>query len=398
MEVSYEELTSFSETLVKDRRIGCGITRLEVVKKSETIPISACAIQHRLPNLGYLNIHDLDLTREHPFLYRAPLFHSVRELRLHRLQSCQLSQLIRFINAFPSLAELELDFAFNNLEHHGQILPRSCRSEMRALTWLELDLKPGVSRLIDWFLVSEPFLAQLKTLILCAVDIPDEEEFASSFKGVERLLDRCHNSVEDFILHLEKVPMVECVSDLGGYTLSGPVHCSYISIVELDSFPNLKYLTYGTATKDVVLPYAIWQLGAITSKSNLIWVDFDMGLDHKNQPDAELCEKLDDLLIGGKFPWLRSVRLRRTISPKLFPRLDAAWQLEVLDQSFWLDPPVTANEEDSEVSGEGNKENDVEREESGGCIRDIVEGEDDGPDTTTMDDENLPLALPESDD
>ena len=48
--------------------------------------------------------------------------------------------------------------------------------------------------------------------------------------------------------------------------------------------------------------------------------------------------------------------------------------------------------------GEGNKKNDVEGEESDGCIRDTAEEEDDGPDTTTLDDENPPLALPESDD
>ena len=59
---------------------------------------------------------------------------------------------------------------------------------------------------------------------------------------------------------------------------------------------------------------------------------------------------------------------------------------------------VTADEDGSEVSGEGNKENDVEGEESGKHIRDIAEEDDDGPDTTTMDDENPPLALPESDD
>ena len=119
-------------------------------------------------------------------------------------------------------------------------------------------------------------------------------------------------------------------------------------------FPNLKYLTYGTATKDVVLPYAIRQLGAITSKYNLIRVDFDMRLDHKNQPDAELCKKLDDLLMGGKFSWVLSVRLRKTIPPKLFPQLNAAGRVRILRWSFWKDPPVTADEDGSEVSGEGN--------------------------------------------
>ena len=222
IEMPYEELPVFGGNLQDDRRIGSGITRLKVVKTSETMPISAFAIQHRLPNLEYLNIHYLDLTREHQFLYRAPLFRSVRKLKLYRLRSCDLSHLIRLINAFPSLSKLELEFSFDKLEFHGQILPKPCQSEARALTWLQLDLKPGVWRLIDWLIISEPFLAQLKTLVLCVWDVQDDEEFASSFIGVVRLLDRCCNSVEDFRLHLDKVPTVECVSDPGGYTLSGP--------------------------------------------------------------------------------------------------------------------------------------------------------------------------------
>ena len=166
----------------------------------------------------------------------------------------------------------------------------------------------------------------------------------------------------------------------------------------MQSFQNLNYLTYGTSTKDVVLPYAIRQLEAITSKSNLTQIHFDLSLDHKNQPDEELCKTLDDLLIGSKFPSLEWVGLRRNIPHELFPQLNAAGRLWVLPESFWNDPPVTADEDGSEVSGEGNKENEVEGEESGKHIRDIAEENDDGPDTITMDDENPPLGLPESDD
>ena len=138
------------------------------------------------------------------------------------------------------------------------------------------------------------------------------------------------------------------------------IRFSYISIVELGSFPNLKYLTYGSYVKDAVLPYAIRQLGAITSRSNLIQVDFDLSLDYKNKPDEELCKTLDDLLTGPTFPSLQIVGLRRTIHPELFPQLNAAGRLMVLDQSFWLDPPVTADELGSDGSGEGNNKNDVE--------------------------------------
>ena len=181
----------------------------------KTTQISPFVLRHHLPNLHYLNIQKLDLTREHQLFYRAPFFRSVHRLTLYRLQSCPLSQLIRFINSFPTLSSLALSFAFKELKHEGQILPKPSHAGTRFLTSLELDLKPGVSRLIDWFLRARPFLMQLKTLVLSVSNIEDRSEFRSSFKGVERLLDYCRASLESFKLDLRRVPIVRDVSDLG---------------------------------------------------------------------------------------------------------------------------------------------------------------------------------------
>ena len=89
------------------------------------------------------------------------------------------------------------------------------------------------------------------------------------------------------------------------------------------------------------------------------------------------------------------VGLRRNIPHELFPQLNAAGRLVVLDWSFWKDPPVAADEGGSDVSGEGNNENDAEGEESAEHIRDTAEEENDEPDITTKD-EKSPLALLES--
>ena len=68
----------------------------------------------------------------------------------------------------------------------------------------------------------------------------------------------------------------------------------------------------------------------------------------------------------------------------------------VLDQSFWLDPPVTADELGSDGSGEGNNKNDLEGGEGGEHIRDTAAEENDGSDITSTDDEHPPLASPEN--
>ena len=192
--------------------------------KSKTRSISFFAIRHQLPNLTYLNIHDLDLTREHQWLHRAPFFRTVQRLRLYRLQTCHLSQLIRLINSFPSLSRLDVYLDFDKLENKGRIIPRPFRTDTKSLTWLQLDLKLGVSRLINWFLRTRQLLSRLRTLVLYGWNMSNEAEFRASFEGVGRLLDYCRDTVTDFRLHLNRVPILEDICDLSKYiTYPSPI-------------------------------------------------------------------------------------------------------------------------------------------------------------------------------
>ena len=177
--------------------------------------ISFFAIRHRLPNLIYLNMSQLDLTREHRWLHRAPLFRSVQRLKLSSLQNCQLSQLILFINAFPSLTRLDIGFGSTRLEHKDQILPKPFRNDTRSLKWLDVELIPGSSKLIEWLFKAKSLSSQLTTLILYVDDHEDEVKLISSFNGVKELLHSCRNSIEDLRLYLDRVAVVEVVSDLG---------------------------------------------------------------------------------------------------------------------------------------------------------------------------------------
>ena len=187
--------------------------------------ISLFAIRHQLPNLIYLSIHQLDLAREHRWLHRAPLFHSVQRLELFPLQNCQLSQLVLFINAFPSLTRLDINFGFTELEHKGQILPKPFRNNTRSLKWLDVELIPGSSKLIEWLFKAKSLSPQLTTLILTAYDLEDETKVISSFIGVKELLYSCRDSIEDLRLHLDRVSMVESVSDIGQGILFIPEPC-----------------------------------------------------------------------------------------------------------------------------------------------------------------------------
>ena len=298
---------------------------------------SLFATRHRLSHLIYLQLGRLDLAREHRWLHRAPLFRSVQRLRLFQLQNCQLSPLILFVNSFPSLTRLDVDFDFTELVHKGQILPKPFRNNTRSLKWLDVHLIPGSSRLIEWLFEGKSLSSQLTTLVLYAHNLEDEARLMSSFNGVKELLYSCRDSIEDLRLHLASVPMVESVSDIGQDIPFIPELCSYASLVRLDSLPKLRSLTYGSPNKGFVLPYAARQLGTI-ARHELVTVTFDIRLgSNESRSDAALCGSIDDLLSGGKFPSLENVFLHRSIAAILFPKLcnNGLLQTLRLEDSYW---------------------------------------------------------------
>ena len=208
-----EKLPSLSGVLRRNGPLSSHITGITITRKSEVLPISPFAVIHQLPKLSYLSIDQLDLAREHRWLDRAPFFHSVRTLHLCFRQSCQLSQLIRFIDTFSCLSSLKLAFNYNNLEYNGGILCKPSYINTRFITSLKLDITPGVSRLIDWFLKARPLLACLKSAILYLSNLRCEPEFRSGCEGVRKILACCYASIEDLRLYVDVVPRMETAFD-----------------------------------------------------------------------------------------------------------------------------------------------------------------------------------------
>ena len=130
-----------------------------------TTSISAFFIESKFKNLRFLALSFLDLANEHVLITRGPLSHSVTELRLWDLHSCTVSGLLRFLNSFHSLSDLDISFR-GLLPHTGQILPRPHPIPSRSLKTLSLGVVPGVGKVIDWYIREGYFLASLKKLQL----------------------------------------------------------------------------------------------------------------------------------------------------------------------------------------------------------------------------------------
>ncbi|KAK7684913.1 hypothetical protein QCA50_011747 [Cerrena zonata] len=278
----------------------------------QKVPISSFLISYRLQNLSTLCINHLHLAQEHTLLFRAPLFHTVQYLYLDDLEECKVSQLIRFINSFHSLISLDLWFGFEILEHNGQILPRPSYISSCSLTFLYLQLIPGVSRLLDWCLKAGSFFTHIKKLTLYCYDYSDKSKFISCFRGVGALLQHCSATIEDLTLTLEQVPMVNEVSDL----------------FHLESFPKLQRLSYRGLQDDAMFKYAERQLSAVSSKSGIVEVQLYIRMD-KYEPVRGICRSIDSTLTTDRFPSLHKVKLYKKIPFDHFPNLQQQKKLEV---------------------------------------------------------------------
>ncbi|KAK7683428.1 hypothetical protein QCA50_013259 [Cerrena zonata] len=279
----------------------------------QKVPISSFLISYRLQNLSTLCINHLHLAQEHTLLFRAPLFHTVQYLHLDDLEECKVSQLIRFINPFHSLISLDLLFAFEILEHNGQILPRPSHLSSCSLTSLNLHLIPGVSILLDWCLKAGSFFTHIKKLALHYYGHKDKSEFISCFRGVGALLQHCSATIEDLTLSLDQVPMVNEVSDL----------------FHLESFPKLQRLSYQLSGGDTIFKYAERQFSAVSSKSGISEVQLDIYI-NKYEPVKDICSSIDSTLTSDKFSFLHKVKLYQDIPFDYFSNLQQQDKLEVV--------------------------------------------------------------------
>ena len=118
------------------------------------------------------------------------------DLTLTGLHSCPVSNLLRFLNSFRSLAYLDVDFSNPYLlSHTGQVFPRPQPIASRSLKNLTLGVVPGVGKLIEWYIRQGHFLASLKELWLSWSESREEDNV--HFEVPISLLRQCVDTLED---------------------------------------------------------------------------------------------------------------------------------------------------------------------------------------------------------
>lgn len=211
--LSSQYLPTFERALRNDRHL-LSLTNVLNIYCDPLLPISSLLVTHRFQNLKILTARRLNLAREHTWLSRPQLSHSIVELYLWEVRDRKVSRLIRFINSFHSLEVLTIFFASTSLEYTGQILPKPAHIPTRCRQNLILDLVPGVSTLIGWLLKAGSYLTYTEHLSLTCKGFRDKTKFRSCFEGVEELLHHCSATVEHLGVDLIRVPMVDEISDL----------------------------------------------------------------------------------------------------------------------------------------------------------------------------------------
>ena len=104
--ISGDHIPKLQTTLRNNSSLSLSSTKVIKVECG-TKPVSAFFLEPTLQNLTVLELDYLDLTKEHSLIMRGPLARSVTDLTLWELHSCPVSNLLRFLNSFHSLAYLD---------------------------------------------------------------------------------------------------------------------------------------------------------------------------------------------------------------------------------------------------------------------------------------------------
>ena len=198
VEVSCNELAYFGGILRRNAELLSMIQWLIIVQPTGGTCISSFAIGNLLPQLNTLDIERLDLTSEHRWLNRAPLFRGVRTLRLRRLQTCHLSQLTLFLRAFPSLSTLDINLPLGKLGHSDKRPFGGSNSNSQRLLSLLLYVHSEVLELAGWLLGRGKYFE---------LYVRDEEAFEPRHRRVEKLFDYFHASPNSLKVYLDDVPI-----------------------------------------------------------------------------------------------------------------------------------------------------------------------------------------------
>ena len=266
------------------------------------------------------------MSSEHAWFIRALTPHSVQhvhDLRLYHLINPQLSQLTRFINSFRSLRSLVLVLGIPDLGYSGQNLSKATKSLENTLRLLDLQLTPGVYRLIDYYAQEGSYFDKIKELILRWPNCGEESKLSSYVAGVEALLRHNASSLTHLTLEFASIPMKDEISDLCEFiTSSNEVPLLCVLVVCLSILSGLSNIIYCAARDGIILKYAARQLKSYSSDSSIVEICFAIGLkDHEEL--KELYIELDDILNTDRFPALCRVTVHERVPSTFFPNLHA---------------------------------------------------------------------------
>ena len=164
-------------------------------------PISGFLTINKFKDLKSLSINNLDLGKEHLPVTRGPIFRTVTHLNLAAIHSCKVSNILRFINSFRSLTELDLLCPTPKLFHHkgGVLSPSRSAASVPRLRRLNLWVVSGVGELIKWYIQERHFLKNLEVLTLVS-DVryaQPSPEYHAYIDGCTALLRHCTESLKD---------------------------------------------------------------------------------------------------------------------------------------------------------------------------------------------------------
>ena len=277
--------------------------KTKIIDKTIETASHAVRIAHKLPNVRYLLVTDINLALEHPQLHKHVAALAINEMDFLSPTPTKLSQLARILLGLKNLSTLSLRVPII-VDSNPLPLPTPCYATKSSLTRLDLVIQPGGHLLVDWLVRAKSFTTSLQILdVRLEAQIP-QSEIALVMQGVQRLLDNCTGSLKEW--YFSAKIQVDDLSSVpkGNVDLKFDLHALMLVLVSLGSHKSLSKLDL--RVPKAWLRHPLEQVKSITSK-HITEIQFWYWLGEEEEPSSEVWKDLDVMLSTDVFKPLISV-------------------------------------------------------------------------------------------
>ena len=296
-----------------------------IIDKTVDTASHAVRIAHKLPNIHYFVVDNINMAVEHPHFprYIAALT-TISRLDLYSRTPTKLSHLARALVGLRNLSTILLNIPIISTSTPAP-LPSYYYTSKSVLTKLVLIIQPGGNLLLEWLVQVHSFTASLQALGVKLTEHIPESEIIPVMRNLQSVLHKCTGNLKELQFYAKTAtdnapslytPTGERISQLSS-TVPTSIYPFSVSLAPNNSLSRLE-LRLSKTWFEQTLGY----LKSVTSKCIdeivcLYW------LDEEERPCDDLWRQLDDILSTDVFKSL--LKLEVDCAYTIYKGADIEW-------------------------------------------------------------------------